>query len=105
MEQECKVLRVEKDLVHKPTSEGISNASAERQRRLNFRDRLISSVEVDFVRLVMQFSQGFLLWCRVVSELKHAERETSDNDMEGMSRKVNFSLLFGMTSESCRYYH
>lgn len=62
MEQERKVLHVEKDFLHKSTAYVISNASAERHRGLNFTDTVISSVENGFVGLVMKVIRALLPW-------------------------------------------
>lgn len=53
MEQVGKILRVDKDLPRKSTFEMISNSSVERQTGLNFTDRVISSVQIELVRLAM----------------------------------------------------
>lgn len=53
MGQECKVLWIEKDLLHTPTSKVIGNPSAERQTEPSLKDKLNLSVKIEFIELKM----------------------------------------------------
>lgn len=61
------------DWLDKSTFMVIINASAGRQRGLNFTDGANSSVEIELVSLAKKTTGAFLLWRRAeVGELKHA---------------------------------
>lgn len=54
MEQDYHVLLVGKNFLHKSRGKVIINASAERQIGLSFINGVMSSVEIEFVRLVIK---------------------------------------------------
>lgn len=60
------------DLLHRFKLKVICNASAERQRGLHFKDKVILSVEIGFIWLAMKAFRAFLPCCRAeVSYPKH----------------------------------
>lgn len=59
MTLECEVLRVENNLLQMFTNNGLSNASTEFQRGLDFIPRVICSVQTELFGLAMKFSSDF----------------------------------------------
>lgn len=86
MEREFKALRVEKFLLHKVTAEVIRIAAAERRRGLNFTDRLILSVKIEFVGLVMKFTRASCLGVGWMCPIWNRPRvKRSGNGLDGLN--------------------
>lgn len=74
MENKCKILRFEKELLYKSKREFVSNVSSERWRGLKFSAVVILSVTLSLADCLWKVLEFLLLWCfEEVSKLNYIQ--------------------------------